>query len=249
MPGKGSSIRWMTIRRNRQFNTERVRRAVGRGMPDPANRGAPDPVCGYAGAPAKPSFQKAGVARAVFPFGHVGLTLGLVEWLRVRDGGAVPVPGLRGMAARGRRALAEVNYLAVAIGAMLPDILDKPIGHWLTDLGNGRLVGHSLIFLVSLSLSAHVLARAGNRHWPVAAGLAIGTATHLAFDGMWGIPFTLLWPVLGLRFPALGFEPIGWVTTILTDPFVQVTEAAGAIAMGIVIRRELRRRRGVGPGP
>jgi len=44
----------------------------------------------------------------------------------------------------------KINYLFVALGAILPDLIDKPIGRILLgeSVANGRLFGHTLLFVL-----------------------------------------------------------------------------------------------------
>lgn len=150
----------------------------------------------------------------MFPFGHVGLTIATAELVRSRS---ALVRGL--------------DYRILAVGAMLPDIIDKPLGHVFTDLGNGRLIAHSLVFFLALAGVAMWTTRRGSRSAPAIVALAFGTGAHLAFDEMWRMPFSFWWPTFGFMFPALGFAPSRWITTILTDRFVQVTEILGFLSL------------------
>lgn len=147
----------------------------------------------------------------MFPLGHMGLTMLAGEALRRRWPRAArwPLGGL-------------------AVGAMLPDVLDKPVGHLLLDLGNGRLVGHTLLFAAALAALAWA-ARSRPRAGPALACLAMGSATHLVLDQMWRTPATLLWPALGLAFPALHVAPAAWWEMLLTQPAVQAGEALGLL--------------------
>ncbi|HVL48241.1 MAG TPA: metal-dependent hydrolase [Candidatus Thermoplasmatota archaeon] len=164
----------------------------------------------------------------MFPFGHVGLTLALAE------------------AARRFPALARIGtlpVLALAVGAMLPDAIDKPLGHWILDWGTGRLIGHSLVFLLALAVAAWVARSRGSpRAAGVALALVLGTATHLVFDQMWATPEVLLWPLFG-PFPHGDFEPSGWIAALLTNRFIQATELLGAAGLAWAAWAEARRRR------
>ena len=96
----------------------------------------------------------------------------------------------------------------VALGCLLPDLLDKPL--WLLGLARGtRLFGHTLLFVGAL-LVAGWLSR---RPWLRAIGL--GAVTHLALD-LAGELFSghpvwkswLLWPGFGWGFPAAGSQDL-----------------------------------------
>lgn len=101
--------------------------------------------------------------------------------------------GLLAYQSIGRRVVVPV----AALGAILPDIIDKPLGHLLLQgtLDSGRIYAHTLLFL-------GVIAVAGAVAWkykgtPLVLILALGIASHLLLDTMWDNPVTLLWPTLG----------------------------------------------------
>ncbi|HWG89769.1 MAG TPA: metal-dependent hydrolase [Candidatus Thermoplasmatota archaeon] len=155
----------------------------------------------------------------MFLLGHIGLTVGLAE-------------ALRGRAAW----LQALDPRWIAVGAMLPDLIDKPLGHWILDWGNGRLWGHTLLFaLVLWAAWGLTIRQTQNPRGPVPillAALAFGSTAHLLFDRMWELHATLLWPAFGWEMPRGHFEPGDWVTALLTEPYVWVTEGAGAVALG-----------------
>lgn len=96
----------------------------------------------------------------------------------------------------------KVDLRFLAIGALLPDLLDKPVGTVLfaESIGTGRWVGHTLLFSSVLMAVVLLLTRRGRRRRAWMA-LAIGAMIHLILDGMWTTPEVLLWPFLGLDFP------------------------------------------------
>src|SRR5262252_3223822 len=94
-------------------------------------------------------------------FGHLGLTLGVA------------------------RALSrESDARWVAVAALLPDLLDKPLRVLAPAFtqGNTRTVGHALtVMLVCMVLVAFPLRRLRG-----ARGVALVLPVHLLLDGMWG---------------------------------------------------------------
>lgn len=113
----------------------------------------------------------------------------------------------------------------LALGCLLPDLIDKPIwavARWMGTGGqsfhSARLVGHSVFFAVAVAIAARI--------WktPALAALTWGIPTHLALDiltdwgisGGWGVWKTwLFWPFkiprLGLLMAALSpLEAIGY---------------------------------------
>ena len=85
----------------------------------------------------------------------------------------------------------------VAFGAILPDLIDKPLGHLLLNstLDSGRIFGHTMLFLLVLALAGAVLWKVRSSRLVGMVGL--GVASHLVLDSMWSQPVTLLWPALG----------------------------------------------------
>jgi inner membrane protein len=124
----------------------------------------------------------------------------------------------------------HIDIRLLLIGSLLPDIIDKPIGQFLLrdSLGNGRIFGHTLAFLLLITLAGCYLYRSYGKKWLLV--LSIGTFTHLILDQMWLTPQTLLWPLYGWTFQR--FDPTPWIQNIFyslrTDPAVYVPELVGA---------------------
>ena len=88
---------------------------------------------------------------------------------------------------------ADMAFLA--LGSMLPDIIDKPLG--ILAFGTpaaGRTICHTLLFLLVLGALAVYM-----KDFRVASVFA-GVLAHLILDFMWQSPVILLWPLLG-NFP------------------------------------------------
>ncbi len=84
-----------------------------------------------------------------------------------------------------------------ALGAILPDLVDKPLGHLLLQetLDNGRIFGHSLLFT---GMVFTIVAVVGwKKYSPLVIALLAGLISHLILDAMWMLPTTLFWPLLG----------------------------------------------------
>ncbi|WAI02429.1 metal-dependent hydrolase [Methanogenium organophilum] len=83
-----------------------------------------------------------------------------------------------------------------AVGSLLPDIIDKPIGHLvLTSLDNGRIFFHSLTICALVVLLGLVIF-AKWRH-PGLLFIAAGILSHQLADAMWAEPRSWFWPFLG----------------------------------------------------
>mgnify|MGYP003816456261 FL=1 len=84
-----------------------------------------------------------------------------------------------------------------ALGAVLPDLIDKPLGHIILagTVNYGRIYFHGLTVL-----SLFVLAGLFLYHYRHRIGLlvvAAGMASHQVLDGMWHNPVVWFWPFLG----------------------------------------------------
>jgi inner membrane protein len=123
-----------------------------------------------------------------------------------------------------------LTLAACVIGSLLPDIIDKPLGHFLLPgfFGyNGRIMAHTLVFLLLvLSVGLSLYPR---RLGVLVLILAYGDGMHLVLDQMWQTPQTLLWPLLGWSFPSTTEYP--WLGTMWNeyfhDPSAYVPELIG----------------------
>ena len=100
----------------------------------------------------------------------------------------------------GRR---RIDYRVVLLGAVLPDIIDKPIGRLFFEetFQNSRLFGHTLLLSVVLLLGIQLTLRGKTaRRWFI---LPIAMLLHLVLDGMWNQPITFFWPLFGTDFPKM----------------------------------------------
>ena len=146
----------------------------------------------------------------MLPFAHVGLTLG-AAWLIKGDLARRQMKSAKPTEDRGKikpkppAKLAEsIDYRVVMVCALLPDIIDKPIGDFLfrNYFDEGRIFGHTLLFLIILTIGGIYLYKRRRKLWMLL--LAFGTFTPLILDFMWLQPRTLLWPIYGLTFPREG---------------------------------------------
>ena len=111
----------------------------------------------------------------------------------------------------------------VALGALLPDIIDKPLGYILFGSASmGRIYAHTLLFLlVIMALVAY------RRNM---ASLAGGVFAHLCLDQMWSSPVILLWPLLGGFSLHANLGIIGYLESLfaaLMNPAVLIPELLG----------------------
>ncbi len=125
----------------------------------------------------------------MFLFGHLGITLGIAVLL------------LRVLKIKPNRRF----YLFVLVGAILPDLIDKPVGEILLadSLSNGRLFAHTLLFTFILLLIGFYIYRYKYKRSGEIGGFVLCFASfiHLCEDQMWLMPETLFYPFFGFDFP------------------------------------------------
>ncbi|WP_048133594.1 MULTISPECIES: metal-dependent hydrolase [unclassified Methanosarcina] len=157
-------------------------------------------------------------------FGHLGITLGAFIGLRRL------IPRLK--------SVIDLRYLA--IGALLPDLIDKPIGKviFASTFANGRMIGHTLLFSCLLVLAGIYLYQ--KRRDTRICTLALGSFFHILEDQMWGRPQTFLWPLLGWSFPRdsidyTGFEYLIKMLEGSFKPEFSQTYIAEIMGIGIIV--------------
>ncbi|WP_301002615.1 metal-dependent hydrolase [Methanoculleus sp.] len=84
-----------------------------------------------------------------------------------------------------------------ALGAVLPDLIDKPLGHIILagTVDYGRIYFHGLTVLFLILTAGLLLYRYRRRIGLLA--VAAGMASHQFFDSMWRHPVEWFWPLLG----------------------------------------------------
>jgi len=118
-----------------------------------------------------------------------------------------------------------VNLAFLALGSMLPDIIDKPLG--LLAFGTaeqGRTFGHTLLFLMVLATLAVYLKNVRM------ASVSVGVLAHLVLDSMWKSPVILFWPLLGNFPPVQDLGVSDYILALLyglRNPMVWVPEVLG----------------------
>jgi hypothetical protein len=121
---------------------------------------------------------------------------------------------------------------AFFLGALLPDLIDKPLfyvpflmtGRRGAFLSGTHLFAHTLLFLLVV-IAAALITRS-----VLARALAIGVATHLILDFV-GLSMdfgTLLWPLLGWRFPGYPFSGLGQHLGMILSPVTLAGELVGS---------------------
>lgn len=119
----------------------------------------------------------------------------------------------------------RLDLTFVAIGALLPDIIDKPLGEIVFGTpAMGRTFSHTMLFLLLL------VAFAAYARDLRLVSLASGVLSHLVLDFMWNSPVILFWPLLG-NFPKAAYlDPLSYVEMLimgLRNPAVLIPECLG----------------------
>ena len=112
------------------------------------------------------------------------------------------------------------DYRLVALGSMLPDILDRTVHNRLFPhvyQGNEHIFGHTLALNLLLLILGILPARRGDANL---LSFAVASLSHVLVDPVIRAPRTLLWPLLGLRF----HHTSGWGATNTV-----VTQAAAGL--------------------
>ena len=129
----------------------------------------------------------------------------------------------------------HIDIRVLLIGALLPDIIDKPLGYIIfrDTLSNGRIICHTALFLFIILIAGTYLYIKFKRSFLLV--LSFGTFTHLIFDQMWLNPHTLLWPLYGWNFPhgesniTLFFKNV--LIGLISTPSTYIPEIIGAIVL------------------
>jgi len=114
--------------------------------------------------------------------------------------------------------------ILIIIGALLPDLIDKPI--LLLGLGQGRALSHNLLFLLISFLIIFISSR---KSFEISLSLLIGMVFHIILD-LPEVP--LFYPFVSYNFLVIEEPIFHWVTNLLTDPLYLLTEITG---IGILI--------------
>lgn len=118
----------------------------------------------------------------------------------------------------------------LALGAILPDLIDTPLGAlgW-SSFQTVRLWSHGIVVASLTMVVVLIFTRRGQtrKRWML---LAVGIMMHLLLDAMWNEPATLWWPFLGPGFTSSGFATFGaYVADVVSNPLMWVGELVGVV--------------------
>lgn len=135
----------------------------------------------------------------------------------------------------------RVVVAACALGAVIPDLIDKPLGYiiFAGSIGYGRIYAHTLLFLVLASLVGLLI------FWrfrsPVVLAGAVGVASHQILDTMWLYPKNWLYPILGpFRTGTVGHDLGSLIISELSEPSEWILLAAFIITALLSLNKEFR---------
>ncbi|MHA1349695.1 MAG: metal-dependent hydrolase [Promethearchaeota archaeon] len=121
----------------------------------------------------------------------------------------------------------KFNRLALIIGSVFPDIIDKSM--LFLNLGSGRGISHTILFVLLSFLILHV---ATKRKSFISLPFLIGMVTHLALD----------LPEVPLFFPFIEYDflmiedPLSyWFYKLFNDPLVYLTEISGIVILLLIL--------------
>ena len=182
--------------------------------------------------------------------GHVGITLGALGLLasaieRIGNNIATDKEGHssassdaeaateRAAGSKGSWHASLTDKKSLVLGALLPDIIDKPVGlvFFKNTFSNGRIFSHTLLFPAALAaFGALFYQRCGKTG---GISLSLGAFAHLILDKMWRDPKTLFWPLTGLRFKREDTSHwlLNTLRALFTDPEVYKPEIIGGMML------------------
>jgi inner membrane protein len=187
----------------------------------------------------------------MFLFGHVGITLGAglvldqtIKYGRRLTAGhsrAPNTPSIEHNDPVKASPIATVSLIEIVfcvIGSVLPDIIDKPVGHYLFSQffgNNGRIFSHTLLFALIILIIGLWWYFSKKVTWGLI--LSFGVFMHLILDSMWRTPQTLFWPLYGFSFPRS--NETGWfwgmIHNLIVNPSTYIEELVGIAILVIVL--------------
>ena len=112
-----------------------------------------------------------------------------------------------------------IDYRLVMLGALLPDVVDGPLG--------GPRVLHTLVASVLALLGVMVITAGRRQLRRRLLALPIGMLVHLVLDGMWTDAHVFWWPLRGWSLAGRGLPSVSHPLALRV-----AEEAVGAVALG-----------------
>jgi hypothetical protein len=153
----------------------------------------------------------------MLPAGHIEYTWGVLNLLQ-----------------RKARLFEDADYRVVALAALLPDLIDKPLSLLVfTDSKTSQGLAHTLVVHLLVSLIALVWWRRGLVY-------ALAFNGHLLADRIWLYPRTLFFPLLGWQFEPWRFmgspkAMLNAYAEIVTYPLIITLESIGLVVLAWLV--------------
>ena len=119
------------------------------------------------------------------------------------------------------------NRIALIIGALLPDIIDKSL--MFLNISSGRGISHTLLFVIVSFVIVHLFTK---RNFLISFPFLIGTLSHLILD-LPEVP--LFFPFIMYDFIYIDDPLSGWLYSLFHDPMVFFTEISGIIILIFIL--------------
>lgn len=136
----------------------------------------------------------------------------------------------------------KVDLRLLAVGAVLPDVMDLIAGAFLGQPTRQRF-GHALV-MPAIAAAAILLATRRGRRRRQLMTVVVAWLFHLVLDAVWMREATFLWPFFGWEFAA--WPPGSVWTRAFSDPWRWVKEAIGLGYLVLAWRTLLPPQRGEG---
>lgn len=164
-------------------------------------------------------------------FGHLGLTTAAVKAYEKADKSSP-------------NKSTSIDYRVVLVSAVLPDLIDKPVGVFLLRnvFHNSRIFAHTLLFSLVLLIIGFIRIKKKKKNTVLIVGF--GCLIHLILDSMWNYIGILFWPLYGLKFPP---RPEGnWgaetLQNLFTNPWTFGPEIIGFLILLYFFIKLIKRR-------
>ncbi|WP_321507945.1 metal-dependent hydrolase [uncultured Methanoregula sp.] len=122
--------------------------------------------------------------------------------------------------------------LPCVVGSVLPDLIDKPLGHLIFPLtiGDGRIYTHTLFIAVVILITGILFWK--RMQDPEVFALGVGLLSHQVLDMMWLEPSNWYHPFLG---PFKGGLPEDYIWILLMQEIQNPFELTIAILIGVLL--------------
>jgi hypothetical protein len=154
----------------------------------------------------------------MFVLGHIGLTLGILIGFLVLF--------------KKTDLLQELDLRLIIFIALIPDLIDKIIGHVILheSLNNGRLVSHTLVFLIMFSIIFYTIIK--TKWWVFSFAILM----HQVLDLMFIEYETWFWPAFGWEFKIKYINIWSqWFEALRSDPYIITGEILGCCIIILIV--------------